>query len=97
MNFTDEARMIYEAQPTAYNARALQMAVHLDKRANPTRKWEPEETAPRSRWILVIDDRGEVDIGMKWDTGEWNVKWEERGLPPEWKPLYWMELPEPPK
>jgi len=34
VNLAEEARIIYECQPTAYNARALSIASQLDKLSN---------------------------------------------------------------
>jgi hypothetical protein len=52
MNLTEEAKMIYQAQPTAYNARALQIALRLDARAEKL-EWQPANTAPDGRPILA--------------------------------------------
>ena len=67
MNLTKEAKMIYRAQPTAYNARALQIAVRLDDRAKKL-EWQPAHTAPDDRPILAAwkTDDGRIVISQIW-------------------------------
>lgn len=50
VNLAEEARMIYECQPTAYNARALQIAVMLENIVDKI-KWDSSRTAP----VLFFD------------------------------------------
>jgi hypothetical protein len=50
MNIIEEAKLIYMAQPTAYNARALQIAVMLEKISDKI-KWNPAKSMP----VLFFD------------------------------------------
>lgn len=62
--------------------------------------WQPIETAPKDRWILIYGAREEpyneshVSL-VEWDGGGW---WGQYGEPVLTDvPTHWMELPEPPK
>ena len=104
MNLTEEAKMIYQAQPTAYNARALQVAICLD-----ALDWQPEETAPKDgtlifAYINLTPEQENMTLAptiVYWSRSEdlaepcFVEPYSDKKLK---APLiHWMPLPEPPK
>lgn len=73
--------------------------------------WQPIETAPKMKTILLFavtdtDDAGKVR-NWRMGTGFWHSGYEEDGSPWRWEgqqvraweaqPTHWQPLPEPPK
>ena len=113
MNILEEAQLIYMAQPTAYNARALQIALKLERFT-----WKPIHTAPIGYPILAtwVTDDGRVVSGQVWTQVSFPTVDSElesqMGMPVPvvhfsfdhdgedlliYTPTHWMELPEGPK
>lgn len=94
LDLTAEARMLYRAQPTAYNARALQVAVRLD-----ALDWQPIETAPRDVQVLLFCPEDSIYIGEVWTdyTSEDEKPYCMVLEIGEVFPTHWMPRPQPPK
>ena len=81
----EETKLLWEAAQETYKEAQAEKAKYT---------WQPEDTAPYDRYILILDEQGDTEVGIKASSDQsWGIKWIDGGLPLDWKPTHWMELP----
>ena len=66
---------------------------HLCNECTELNAWQPIETAPHDKWLLVSDAANDIYIGrFASQYGRWYVD-----ISINVAPVYWQELPEDPK
>jgi len=66
---------------------------HLFNECTELNAWQPIETAPHDKWLLVSDAANDIYIGrFASQYGRWYVD-----ICINVAPIYWQELPEDPK